>query len=99
MMSSGECILGRLLSTRRRAADVAAAEAEVGQGGAGAKCRVSGCPHRPQCSLGRPGEVRGFQTLESWRLTAFGNALTAVSLGGHRVVNLRCVCVCVCMFL
>lgn len=76
-----------------------AAEAEVGQGGAGAKCRVSGCPHRPQCSLGRPGEVRGFQTLESWRLTAFGNALTAVSLGGHRVVNLRCVCVCVCMFL
>ena len=63
--------------------------------GRGQSVGVSGCPHRPQCSLGRPGEVRGFQTLESWRLTAFGNALTAVSLGGHRVVNLRCVCVCV----
>ena len=79
VMSSGEYILGKILSTGRRAADIAAAEAEVGRGGAGAKC---GGVEVPPPAAVLFGLARGFQTLESWRLTAFGDALTAVSRGG-----------------
>lgn len=41
---------------------------------------------------------RGFQTLESWRLTAFGERPDGGLPRGHRVANLRCVFLGVCFY-